>query len=173
MITQGISLARVSYLAWLRITKIRTNSTVFTRGESVIYSPPRMDVSFLFEILNVQFSHSVVSDSWDPMDCSTPGFPVHHGLQELTQTHVHWVDDIIQLSHPLSFPSPPALKSFPASGSFPMSQPFASGGQRIAASASASVFPEKCTGLISFGINWSDLLAVQGVLKHLLCCCCC
>ena len=44
----------------------------------------------------------------DPMDCSTPGFPVHHQLLELTQTHVHWVSDIIQLSHPLSSPSPPA-----------------------------------------------------------------
>ena len=45
----------------------------------------------------------------DPMDCSTPGFPVHHQLLELAQTHVHWVGDAIQLSHPLSSPSPPAL----------------------------------------------------------------
>ena len=43
----------------------------------------------------------------DPMDCSTPGFPVHHQLLEFTQTHVHWVCDAIQPSHPLSFPSPP------------------------------------------------------------------
>ena len=43
----------------------------------------------------------------DSMDCSTPGFPVHH---QLAQTHVHWVDDAIQLSHPLSSPSPPAFK---------------------------------------------------------------
>ena len=42
----------------------------------------------------------------DPMDCSTPGFPVLHQLPELTQTHVHWVDDAIQPSHPLSSPSP-------------------------------------------------------------------
>ena len=42
----------------------------------------------------------------NPMDCSTPGLPVHHQLQELAQTHVHWVSDAIQLSHPLSFPSP-------------------------------------------------------------------
>ena len=42
----------------------------------------------------------------DPMDCSTPGLPVHHQLSEFTQTHVHWVSDAIQLSHPLSFPSP-------------------------------------------------------------------
>ena len=45
----------------------------------------------------------------DPMDCSTPGFPVHHQLLELTQTHVHWVSDAIQPSHPLSSPSPPAF----------------------------------------------------------------
>ena len=45
----------------------------------------------------------------DPMDCSTPGLPVHHQFQELTQTHVHWVSDAIQLSHPLSSPSPPAF----------------------------------------------------------------
>ena len=42
----------------------------------------------------------------DPMDCSTPGFPVHHQLPELTQTHVHYISDAIQPSHPLSSPSP-------------------------------------------------------------------
>ena len=46
----------------------------------------------------------------DPMDCSTPGFHVHHQLQEFTQTHVHWVGDAIQPSHPLASPSPPAFK---------------------------------------------------------------
>ena len=45
----------------------------------------------------------------DPMNRSTPGLPVHHQLLEFTQTHVHWVSDTIQLSHPLSSPSPPAL----------------------------------------------------------------
>ena len=44
----------------------------------------------------------------DPMNCSTPGLPVHHQLPEFTQTHVHWVGDVIQPSHPLSSPSPPA-----------------------------------------------------------------
>ena len=46
---------------------------------------------------------------FDPMDYSTPGLPVHHQLPEFTQTHVHWVGDAIQPSHPLSSPSPPAL----------------------------------------------------------------
>ena len=45
----------------------------------------------------------------NPMDCSMPGFPVHHQLWEFTQTHVHWVSDDIQLSHPLSSPSPPTF----------------------------------------------------------------
>ena len=53
-------------------------------------------------IVSVQFSHSVVLGI--PMNCSTPGFPVHHQLPELAQTHVHWVGDAIQLSHPLSSP---------------------------------------------------------------------
>ena len=59
-------------------------------------------------IRSVQFSPSVMSDSLDPMNCSTPGLPVHHQLPEFTQTHVHQVGDAIQLSHPLSSPSPPA-----------------------------------------------------------------
>ena len=90
----------------------------------------------------------------DPMDCSMPGFPVYHQLPELTQTHVHWVSDAIQPSHPLSSASSPTfnhsqpvicffshLQSFPASESFPVSHFFASGGQTIGVSASASVFP--------------------------------
>ena len=75
----------------------------------------------------------------DPMDCSMPGLPVHHQFREFTQTHVHWVDDAIQPSHPLSCPSSSCPQSLPAQGSFPMSQFFASGGQRIGVSASASV----------------------------------
>ena len=46
---------------------------------------------------------------WDPMNCSSPGLPVHHQLLEFTYTHVHWVSDAIQPSHPLLSPSPPAL----------------------------------------------------------------
>ena len=72
----------------------------------------------------------------NPMDCSTPGLPVHHQLPEFTQTHVHRVSDAIQPSHPLSSPLLP-LQSFPASGSCSMSQFFASGGQSIGASASS------------------------------------
>ena len=73
---------------------------------------------------------------WDPMDCSMPGFPVHHQLLELTQTHVLWVGNAIQPSHVIPFSS--CLQSFPASGCFPVSQFFASDGRSIGVSASAS-----------------------------------
>ena len=91
-----------------------------------------------------------------PMDWSTPGFPVHHQLPELAQTHVHQVSDAIQPSHPvILFFS--CLPSFPASWCFPMSQFFASSGQSIGASALAFVllmniqdwFPLGWTGWIS------------------------
>ena len=55
-----------------------------------------------------QISHSVMSNSFDPMNHSMPGLPVHQQLPEFTQNHVHRVSDAIQPSHPLSSPSPPA-----------------------------------------------------------------
>ena len=60
---------------------------------------------------SVQFSSVTQScpTLCDPLDCSTPGLPIHHPLSEFTQTHVHWVGDAIQPSHPLSSPSPPAF----------------------------------------------------------------
>ena len=87
--------------------------------------------------LKIQFSSVAQSclTVCDPMDISTPGFPVHHQLLELTQTYVHWVGDAIQPSCPLSSPSPPAF-NFPSIGVFLISQLFTSGGQSIGASAS-------------------------------------
>ena len=58
---------------------------------------------------SVQFRCSIMSNSLDHMDRSAPGLSVHHQLPEFTQTHVHWVSDAIQPSHPLLSPSPPAL----------------------------------------------------------------
>ena len=97
-------------------------------------------MSLLFNILS-QFSSVTQSclTLCDLMDCSTPGFPVHHRLPELTQTHVHWVGDAIQPSHPLLSPSPPTFILSQHSGSFQMSQFFTSGGQSIGVSASASI----------------------------------
>ena len=76
----------------------------------------------------------------NPMNCSTPGLPVHHQLLEFTQTHVHWVGDTSQPSHPLSSPSPPAPNPSQHQ-SFPVSELFAWGGQSIGVSASESVLP--------------------------------
>ena len=91
-----------------------------------------------------------------PMDCSTPGLPIHYQLLELAQTHVHWVSDAIQPSHPLWSPSSPAPNPSQHQ-SFPMSQLFPWGGQSIGVSALASVFlknpqdwsPSEWTGWIS------------------------
>ena len=212
---------------------------------------------------SVQFS-SVVQSCLilcDSMDCSTTGFPVDQQLPELAQTHVHWVSDVIQTSHPLLSPSSPACslsqhqglfqgvssshsiqfsrsvmsdslqhyepqharppcpsptpgvypnpcplswwcnptisssvfpfsscsQSVPVSGSFPMSQLFSSGGQSILgllAKIKGSIFPfrwpkfwsfsfsispsNEYSGLISFRMDWFDLLSVQGTLKSLL-----
>ena len=74
-------------------------------------------LSFWLSCLFGSFAHSVQFSSVaqscptlrDPMDCSTPGLPVHHQIPRFTQTHVHWVGDAIQPSHPLLFPSPTAL----------------------------------------------------------------
>ena len=103
----------------------------------------------------------------DPIDCSTPGLPVHHQHPEFTQTHVHWVSDTIQPSHPLSSPSPPAFNLSQHQGLFPISQFFASGSQSIGVSASASVLPMNIQDW--FPLEWTGwILAVQGTLKSLL-----
>ena len=77
-----------------------------------------VEVQFLGQ--SVQFSSVAQSclTVCDPMDCSMPGLPVHHQLLELTQTHVHPVTDAIQLSHPLSSPSPPAFNLYQHQGIF-------------------------------------------------------
>ena len=70
--------------------------------------------------ISVHFSSAAQScpTLCDPMDCSTPGLPVHHQLLELTQTHVHWVGDAIQPSHPLSWPSAPTFNHSQHQGLF-------------------------------------------------------
>ena len=102
-----------------------------------------------------------------PMDCSTPGLPVHHQLPELAQTHVHWVGDAIQPSHPLSSlllsPSiPPSIRVFSKESVLHIRWP-------KYWSFSLSISPcNQHPGLISFRMDWLDLLAVQGTLKSLL-----
>ena len=103
----------------------------------------------------------------DPMNRSTPGLPVHHHPPKFTQTHVHRVSDAIQPSHLLSSPCPPAPnpsqhQSFPNGSTLRMRWP-------RYWSFSFSIIPSKeIPGLISFRMDWLDLLAVQGTLKNLL-----
>ena len=115
--------------------------------------------------LPVQFSSVAQSclTLCNPMNHSTLGLPVHHQLPESTQTHVHRVDDAIQPISSSAIPFSSCPQSFPASVSFQMSQLFTSGGQSIGVSAS-----NEHPGLISFRMDWLDLLAVQGTLKSLL-----
>ena len=102
----------------------------------------------------------------NPMDCSTPGFPALHHLPELTQTHVHWVSDIIQPSHPLSSPSP-AFNLSQRQGYF--NEPALCIRWPKYWSFSFSISPSnEYSGLISFRINSFDLLAGQGTIKSLL-----
>ena len=104
------------------------------------------------------------------MNCSMPGLPVHHQLLESTQTHVYWVSNAIQPSHPLSSPSPPALNLSQHQGIRVFSDESAlhirwpkywSFSFRIST-------PDEYSGLVSFRMDWLDLLAVQGTLKSLL-----
>ena len=110
--------------------------------------------------LELQFSSvaQLCSTLCDPMNCSLPGLLVHHQLPEFTQTHVHWVGDAIQPSHPLSSFSS-CSQSLPASESFPMSQLFAWGGQSIGVSASASFLPKKSQGLSPS--EWTGWISLQ------------
>ena len=103
----------------------------------------------------------------NPVNHSMPGLPVHHQLPEFTQTHVHWVDDAIQPSHPLSSPFPPApippsIRVFSNESTLHMRWP-----KYWSFSFNISPYNEH-PGLISFRMDWLDLLAVQGTLKSLL-----
>ena len=120
--------------------------------------------SLLLSFSSVQLSLSRVQLR-DPMDCSMPGLPVHHQLLEFTQTHVHQVSDAIQPPHPLSSPSPP---TFPSIRVFSIESAL-----RIRWSKhwsfGFSISPSnEHPGLISFRMDWLDLLAVQGTPKSLL-----
>ena len=116
---------------------------------------------------SVQLSCSVMSTLCNPVNCSTTGLPVHHQLLEFTRTHVHLVGDAIQPSHLLLSPSPPAfnvsqhqglLKCLVLRIRWPKYWSF-----------SFSISPSnEYSGLISFRMDWLDLLAVQGTHKNLL-----
>ena len=101
------------------------------------------------------------------MYCSAQCFPVHHQLPEPTQTQVHPVSDAIQPSHPLSSPSPPAFNLSQHQG--PSNESAICIKWPKDCSFSFSISPSnECSGLISFRMDWLDLLAVQETLKSLL-----
>ena len=135
----------------------------------------RIDIFMMMSLLSqkhglsVQFSSVAQScpTLCNPMNRSTPGFPVHHQLPEFTQTHVHRVSDAIQPSHPLSSllllpPVPPSIRVFSNESTLGMRWP-------KYWSFSFSISPSnEHPGLISFRMDCLDLLAVQGNLKSLL-----
>ena len=127
--------------------------------------------SLLCQWRQAKMSFSSVAQSCptlcDPMNRSTLGLPVHHQLPEFTQTHVHRVSDAIQPSHPQSSllflpPIPPSIRVFSNESTLRMRWP-------KYWSFSFSIIPSKeIPELISFRMDWLDLLAVQGTLKSLL-----
>ena len=117
-------------------------------------------------MLHFQFSSVAQSclTLFDPMNRSMPGLPVHHQLPEFTQSHVPPVGDAIKPSHPLSSPSPPAPNASQHQSLFP----WVTSSREVAKvlDFSLSIIPSKeHPGLISFRMDWLDLLAVQGTLK--------
>ena len=100
------------------------------------------------------------------MDCSVPCFPVHHQLPELTQTHVHSVGDAIQPSDSLSFPSLPTFNLSQLQGLFQ----WVDYSHQVAKVLEFQLqhLSNEYSGLISFRMDWLDLLTVQGTLKSLL-----
>ena len=146
------------------ILKLMSIESVMPSNHLILCHPLLLCLQFF--PASVQFSCSVMSDS-DPMNCSTRGLPIHHQLLECAQTHVHQVGDAIQPSHPLLSPSPPAL-NLSIIRVFSIESPL-----RIRWpkdwSVNFSISPSnEHPGLISFRMDWSDLLAVQGTLKSLL-----
>jgi len=114
-----------------------------------------------YKVSSVALSCPTLCDS---MNCSTPGLPVHHQLPEFTQTHVHRVNDAIQPSHPLSSPSPPAPNPSQHQGLFKWISSLHQIWEFQLQLSPSSEHP----GLISFRMDWLDLLAVQGTLKSLI-----
>ena len=105
----------------------------------------------------------------NPMDCSTLGFPVLHHLLDLAQTHVHWVGDAIQPSHPLCSSSLPAFNLCQHQGLFK----WVSSSHQVSKVLEFQLQHQSfqwILGPISFRMEWLDLLAVQGTLKSILQC---
>ena len=155
------------------------NNTAFQRPEGKTIECKIFLMSLLEKWNYICGSHLLLSDSTscccclvtkscpnlhDPMDCSTPGFPVLHYLPGFAQTHVHLAGDAIQPSHPV-IPFSSCLQSFPASGSFLINQFFAWGGQSIGASVSASVLPVNIQDWFPLGLIGLISLKSKGLSR--------
>ena len=101
------------------------------------------------------------------MDCSTSGFPVYHQHLGFTQTHVHWISDTIQPSHPLSYPSPPTF-NFPSFRVFSNESVLLITWPKYWSFSFSWNFPMNIQDWSPWGLDWLDLLVVQGTLKSLL-----
>ena len=167
---------------------IKPKSPVFTGGFLTAEPPGKPQCSHILEILQIQFQATTIKrvirmsqfpnacktcvytiqfssvtqlclTLYDPMDCSTPGFPIHHQLSGFTQTHVHWVGDANTPSHPLLSPSSPTFNLSQHQGVFPVSQFFSSGGQSTGVSASASLLPVNIQDW--FPLEWTGWIPLQ------------
>ena len=140
---------------------LEVSSSQFTNVKSLSHTSRHYTLKWCY---NIQFSSvqllSHVRVFATPWICSTPGLPVHHEPPEFTQTHVHRVGDAIQPSHSLSSPSP-ILSLSQRQGLFQVFSGY-SGNQSFSFSISPS---SAYSGLISFTMDWFDLLVVQGTLK--------
>ena len=155
------------------LSRVSSNTTVQSINSSAVsflYVPTLTFIQDYWKIITLTQFSSVTQSCptlCHPMDCSMPGLPVHHQLPEFIQTHVCWVGDAIQLSHPQSSPSPPA---------FDLSQHQVFSNESVHCirwpkywGFSFSISPSnEYSRLISFRMDWLDLLAVQGPLKSLL-----
>ena len=123
----------------------------------------------MLDFISIQFSSvtQLYPTLCDPLDYSSPVFPVHHQYLELAQTHVHQVGDAIQPSYPLSSPFSPAFSLSQNQGLFQWVGSSHQMAKVLEFQLQHQSFNEY-SGLISFRMDWLDLLAVQGTLKSLL-----
>ena len=109
--------------------------------------------------MKVQSSHSLMSNSFWPLDCSMPGFPVHHQLLKLAQTHFHWVSDATQPSHPLLSPSPPAFSLSQHQGLFKWVSSLHQMGKSVGVSTLTSILPMNIQDW--FPLGWTRWISLQ------------
>ena len=138
--------------------KMTTHSSILAWRIPWTEEPGKLQFSSVQSLSHVQLC--------DPMDCSTPAFPVLHQFLELAQIHVHWGCDTRQPPHPLLSPSPPALNLSQHQGLFQ----WVSSSHQVTKVLEIQLQQQSSnkSGLTFFRIDWFDLPAVQGTLKSLL-----